>query len=83
MCNDTEENPAEEGNKKGELLISFQLIPKRTRNEIVRPSIDQISEQLRPRYRLAWLDILTWGVRELQVGRTCSDTCIVTCGVGA
>jgi hypothetical protein len=68
LCNDTAEVPAAEGNKKGELLISFQLIPKRTRNEIVRPSIDQVSEKLRPHYKLVYLDILAWGVRDLQGG---------------
>jgi len=68
MCNDTEESPAEEGNKKGELLVSFQLIPKRTRNEVVRPAIDKVSEKLRPAFKLVWLDILAWGVRDLQGG---------------
>jgi hypothetical protein len=68
LCGDTEEKPAEEGNKKGELLISFQLINKNTRNEIVRPSLEQVAEKLRPSYKLVYLDILAWGVRDLQGG---------------
>eukprot|EP00615_Pteridomonas_danica_P018854 CAMPEP_0114385676 /NCGR_PEP_ID=MMETSP0102-20121206/6147_1 /TAXON_ID=38822 ORGANISM="Pteridomonas danica, Strain PT" /NCGR_SAMPLE_ID=MMETSP0102 /ASSEMBLY_ACC=CAM_ASM_000212 /LENGTH=365 /DNA_ID=CAMNT_0001542315 /DNA_START=247 /DNA_END=1341 /DNA_ORIENTATION=+ len=68
LCNDTLEKPAPEGNKKGELLVSFQLISKKTRNEIVRPNLEIISETLRPHYKLVWLDILAWGVRDLQGG---------------
>lgn len=68
MCNDTAEIAAPEGNKKGELLVGFQLIPKRTRNEVVRPAIDKVAETLRPHFRLVWLDILAWGVRELSGG---------------
>lgn len=68
MCNDTKEEAQEHGNKKGELLISFQLIPKRTMNEIIRPDLERVSEMLRPSYKLAWLDIVVWGVRDLQGG---------------
>lgn len=68
MCGDTKETPAEEGQKRGELLVAFQLIPKRTRAEIVRPTVEQVNERLRPIYKLVWLDILVWGVRDLHGG---------------
>jgi hypothetical protein len=66
MCSDTKEEPKEEGNKKGELLISFQLIPKRTMNEVIKPDIEKLV--LQPKYKLGWLDIVVWGVRDLQGG---------------
>ena len=68
LCSDTAEISKEEGQKKGELLCSFQLIPKRVIAEPVRPSIEQVSEWLLPEYRTAWLDILAWGVRDLRGG---------------